>query len=217
MDGSPLYKGLPAYLLWNPWGLTWPIQTWSYSLNGVSGLTYKTSQSIDAYIELVESKFEPYKLLVDSFVPALNRFKSNHPDVEIIIYNGTAMGCPRFNGISSARILSRLSQSLWPCFVTKCHMAFDSACMFPPDHWLVKYFPTIEQQGLKVYVEAAPWRYDHLRTRGFISALEQLQNIVPTICHPIMPTLQNRGSVGFLDPKTEVKGDRLGALFRRFS
>jgi hypothetical protein len=211
---EPLYTkaGFRRFMLWNPFGLNPTMQTWKFTANGISG-SYQTPQSVDAYLLLQQTGLARYKVMAETFVDAINRFKKKHADAQVIVYNGTAMGCPSFNGLSDEAIVARLKQSLAPCFDTKCDMAFDSACEVPPDHWLAKFYPTIEKAGLHVYVESAPWRYDYLRKRSFISDLLQLKNVAPANCVRMVPTKANGGFVGFLDPKTEVKGDRLGALF----
>jgi hypothetical protein len=211
---EPLYTkaGFRRFLLWNPFGLSPTIETWPTISNGIS-VNLQTPQSIDAWLLLQQSPSPEYKVVIYTFVLAINRFKRNHSDAQVIVYNGTSMGCPRFKDLSPAEIVARLVQSLKPVFDTRCDMAFDSGCMIPPDHWLPKFFPMIEQHGAKVYVEAVPWRYDHLRTRGFVSALEQLQNATGANCQPQTPTTVNGGWIGYLDPATEIKGDRLGALF----
>ncbi len=141
--------------------------------------SYITPQNVDDWLNLINLNYQPYWRMINTFVPAIHHFKKELPAAEIIVYNGTAMGNPHFRSLDAAQIKERLDASLEPVFDTHCHMAFDSACMVPPDHWLAKYFSQIDAKGLHVYVEAAPWRYDYLEMRGFISALEQLRNVTP--------------------------------------
>jgi hypothetical protein len=180
-------------------------------LNGIHS-SYTTPQNVDDWLNLNDLNYAPYKRMIDTFVPAINRYKRTFQSAEIIIYNGTAFGNPHFNGLNHEQITTRLNAALAPIFQTHCHFAFDSACLIPPDHWLPQYYSQIDEKGLHVYVEAAPWRYDYLKMRGFISSLEQLNNVSPTTCRPQKPTVANGGFVGFLDP-AEVMSERIGALF----
>ncbi len=212
-------RGFRRFLLWQPFGLTYPpgcfsnncLSPWKFTLNGVQA-SYITPQNVDDWLNLINLNYQPYWRMINTFVPAIHHFKKELPAAEIIVYNGTAMGNPRFRSLNPAQIKERLDASLEPVFDTHCHMAFDSACMVPPDHWLAKYYSQIDAKGLHVYVEAAPWRYDYLEMRGFISALEQLRNVTPATCVPQKPTAANRGFIGFLDP-AKVMGERIGALF----
>jgi hypothetical protein len=215
-----LYEhGFRRFMLWQPFGLTYPpgchskdcVKKWRYTVNGVAAICL-TVQYVDDYLNLIALNYPPYRTMVKTFVPAINGFKSAHPDADIIIYNGSSLGNPHFNGLSDSQITARLNESLAPCFETKCDMAFDAACGIPPSHWMPRYYPTIEAAGLRVYVEAAPARYEYLKTKGFVSDLAQLKNVNRSNTRRMLPTAANGGFVGFLDP-TLVKGERLGALF----
>lgn len=223
VDGplTTLFKnGFRRFLIWQPFGLTYPsgchsndcLKPWKFTLNGIK-TDYVTPQCVDDYLNLIDLDYAPYQRMVDTFVPAIMRFKRNHTSAEIIIYNGTSLGNPRFNSLSSAQIVARLNAALDPIFETHCHFAFDSACMIPPDHWLAHYYAQIDKKGLHVYVEAAPWRYEYLKTRGFVCSLEQLRNVTPESCKACTPTKANKGFVGFLDP-AEVMGERIGCQFQ---
>jgi hypothetical protein len=214
VDGplDTLYEhGFRRFLIWNAFGLDYPIKQWSCTLNGIA-TKLSTNQSVDAYLNLIDLNFPPYRMMAQTFEPAIKRFKKAHHEVDIIAYVGTAMGNPHFNGLSDSQITARLKASLAPYVNTGCHMAFDTACVIPPDHWLAKYYQTIEAAGLKIYVEAAPWRYDYLKSKGFVSALEQLKNVNSISTQPQTPTVANGGYNGFLDPSL-VMGERVGALF----
>src|SRR6202142_937518 len=102
VDGplTRLYQcGFRRFLIWQPFGLTYPqgcysndcLAPWTYMLNGIH-TSYKTPQNVDDWLNLIDLKFSPYQLMIDTFVPAINRFKKTFPTAEIIIYNGTAFG-----------------------------------------------------------------------------------------------------------------------------
>jgi len=215
-----LYKrGFRRFLLWQPFGLTYPpgcfsnacLPPWKYVLNGIHG-SYRTPQNVDDWLNLIDLNYPPYQRMINTFVHAINHFKKELRDAEIIVYNGTAFGNPRFRSLNQSQVTTRLNVALSPVFETYCHLAFDTACLIPPEHWLPKYFSHIDDRGLHVFVEAAPWRYEYLKMRGFVCALEQLKNVNPASCRAQIPTSANGGFVGFLDP-TEVMGERIGALF----
>jgi hypothetical protein len=221
---GPLYKlyqrGFRRFLLWQPFGLTLPpgcysgncTPPWKFTLNGVEVTNFKTALYVDDWVNLINLNYGPYWRMVNTFVPAIHRFKKELPAAEIIIYLGAAMGNPKFRSLNPAQIRERLDASLEPVFDTHCHVAFDSACALPPNHWMAKYYPHIDSKGLHVYVEAAPWHYDYLEMRGFVSSLEQLKNVTPASSQLQKPTTANHGFIGFLDP-AKVMGERIGALF----
>ncbi len=129
---------------------------------------FKTALNVDDWLNLINLNHEPYWRMVNTFVPAIHHFKKELPAAEIIVYLGAAMGNPRFRSLNPAQIRQRLDAALQPVYDTHCHVAFDSACGIPPDHWMAKYYPHIDEKGLHVYVEAAPHRYDYLEMRGFV-------------------------------------------------
>jgi hypothetical protein len=207
----PLFKaGFRRFMLWNPWGGN-PTTSWKIVQNGFS-VTLQVGSTIDDYLLLKSQDYPPYRLMVSTFEQAITRFQKATNNADIIVYCGTALGNPRFNGLNPSQIVARLNASLEPYFNTGCHMALDASSGIPPSHWLPQYYPTIEAAGLRVYVEAAPWNYPYLRTRGFISALEQLRNVTPASIRPQTPTQANGGFIGFADP-AKITGERLGGLF----
>lgn len=206
---TPLYKaGFRRYLIWLPFGMG-PLQTWGpFPLNGTT-CSYQTPQAVDQYLLTKQMNFEPYRELLDTFGPALKYFKLIHPEVQLIVYNGTAMGCVRFD---SGNIYNRLFAALAPILDVGCDLAFDSSCMIPAGHWLQRAYSML---GQKVYLESAPWRYPYMTNMGFFCDLLQLRNLGPANEKNLNP-LQNGGWVGNWNPATELTTptcDRIGALF----
>ena len=156
--------------------------------------------------------------MADSFVEAINAFKTAHSDAQLILYFGSSLGCPRFDPTVSVRNTFRLRQCLHPAIKTGMDCAFDASSGIPPDHWLAQFYPELQSNGQKVYVEACPSRQTYMKSLGFLCDLHQLIN---NGTGPVTPTTGNQGFNGLWDTRLVADGgdmstaqyDRVGALF----
>lgn len=216
---SSYKKGYRRFLLWNPGGLDWqlPLFTmptkWTFTLNGVAG-GYQTPQCFDQFAQIKDSGL--YKEIVNTFAMAINAFKATHPGSEVIVYLGTAMGCPRIEPLKNGDLLAYVMKCVAPLLESGCNLAVDSSCMVPDGHWLAQIVPVLESYGMKFMAEACPWRYPWLQNRGFVCDLLQLRNLNPSWTQELPPLL-HQGCPGFWDPAKEMSGVpagyRMGALF----